>query len=287
MILARTQSLVRIVTIIAFLPIAPLSTFTGISHDMTPRASLQSASGQADLSTLVAERGKGETGALIQGDRKVVGVVRKVVGEQIEVDTSEVQPRFLALKEAKEKGFSLKPGDKVEMTLNDQNLVVDYHPYHQPQAHQKVKGRISQPLVVGHERAVIRTENGEQTFAIRPLARSKVASIPVGAPAIFLIDETNQVVDVTFESEDAAGKSASAQKSPPKGAHTRVEGTIVEPLQSNRIRIKTARGEEQPYEVRPMVGKKLAGMTRGQLVILMLDNDGAVIDVAIPPQPKG
>lgn len=238
---------------------------------------------------MVSDRGTKETGALIQGDRKITGVVRSVTGEQIIADTGEVQPRFLSLKEAREKGFaSIKPGDELEIVLNEQNLVVDYHPLHQQQAHIRMKGRVAQPLVVGHESAVIQTEGGkEQTYAIRPLARSKVASVPVGFSAVFLIDETNQIVDVVIENQGMLSSTESAQKSPPKGPHTRVEGTIVQPLKANTIRIRTANGEEKPYEVRPMVGKKLDGMTAGQTVILLIDNAGAVIDVAIPPGPKG
>jgi len=234
---------------------------------------------------LVADAGK--AGAL-EGERKVTGVVQKIMGEQIEVDAGEVQPRFLALKEAKEKGFALNPGDKVEMTINEQNLVVDYHPFHQEQAHKEIRGQIAQALAVGHEQAVIRSEGGrEQSYSIRPLARSKVASIPVGTQAIFVIDETNQIIDATLAQHAALGSGESAKKSPPKGAHKRVEGTIVEPLHSDRIRIKSASGEEHPYEVRPIVGKKLEGMKRGEPVILLIDNEGAVIDVAVPPQGKG
>ena len=239
----------------------------------------------AILGILMADAGKG---VAIQGERQLTGVVRKITGEQIEVDAGEVQPRFLSLNESKEKGFSLNPGDKVEMTVNEQNLVVDYHPFHHGQAHKEIKGRIAQALAIGHEQAVIRTEGGsEESYAIRPLARSKIASIPVGESAIFVVDETNQIIDAMIEQHAALGSGESAKKSPPKGAHRRVEGTIVEPLKSDKIRIKSASGEEHPYEVRPIVGKKLEGMKRGQTVILLIDNEGAVIDVAIPPGPKG
>ena len=239
----------------------------------------------AILGILMADAGKG---VAIQGERQLTGVVRKITGEQIEVDAGEVQPRFLSLKESKEKGFSLNPGDKVEMTVNEQNLVVDYHPFHQQQAHKEIKGRIAQALAVGHEQAVIRTEGGrEQSYEIRPLARSKVASIPIGASAIFVIDETNRIIDATIDQHAAAGAGAMEKKSPPKGAHKRVEGTIVQPLQSDKIRIRSAGGEERPYDVRPIIGKKLEGMKVGQTVILLIDSEGEVIDVAVPPGPKG
>ena len=53
--------------------------------------------------------------------------------------------------------------------------------------------------MTGHDKAVIRTTNGkEESHLVRPVARSKVASIPVGADVIFLIDELDKIVDVTY-----------------------------------------------------------------------------------------
>jgi hypothetical protein len=227
-----------------------------------------------------------ETGAMIQGNRRIEGTVRKIAGGQIEVDTGEVEPRHLLLKEAEEKGFgSVKPGDRIEIVLNDQNLVVDFHPVNEQQGHVRLRGQISQPLVIGHDTAVIRTEGGaEKTFGIKPLARSKMASIPIGSPVVFLIDESNQIVDVSFE--DKAGLPTDDDpklKSPLKGAQQRVEGTLIAPLRSNTIRIRTPDGREHPYEIRPNVQDKLSDLKEGRMVILLLDNDNMVVDVALPP----
>jgi hypothetical protein len=50
---------------------------------------------------------------------------------------------------------------------------------------------------------VIRHDEGhEEAFAVRPLARSKVSSIPVNVPAIFLMDEANKIIDASFGSEE-------------------------------------------------------------------------------------
>src|SRR5215472_9477427 len=48
---------------------------------------------------------------LIQGDRLILGKVVAIASEQIEGDIGEVQPRFLPLKTAADKNFSIQPGD--------------------------------------------------------------------------------------------------------------------------------------------------------------------------------
>ena len=66
---------------------------------------------------------------LLPGHRVIFGTVEAIAGEQIQVNTGELQPRFLSLKIAKEKGLAeIKPGDRLEITLNDNNAPVDYHP---------------------------------------------------------------------------------------------------------------------------------------------------------------
>jgi hypothetical protein len=167
----------------------------------------------------------------LKGERRVMGTVEEVKGDQAKVNTGEVQPRFIPLKPSREKGLpEIHEGDKIEITLNDQNLIVDYHLVDgsgHPQAgheHQVVKGQIAKPLVVGHDEAVIKTKDGqEKTFEIRSQARSKVASVPVGIDAVFLLDETNKIVDVNFKDEAAAKRAGEVphKKSPIKGTEER------------------------------------------------------------------
>ncbi|MER3425230.1 MAG: hypothetical protein C4293_20390, partial [Nitrospiraceae bacterium] len=121
--------------------------------------------------------------------------------------------------------------------------------------HRIVQGRIDQPLTIGHEEAVIRTDEGkEEHYAVRSQARSKVASIPIGVEAVFLVDETNEIADVTFGSKEAVDRAAKLwqKKTPIKGAYRRIEGTVSQALTQDRITIRTAEGEERPYEVRPL-----------------------------------
>lgn len=160
-------------------------------------------------SVQAASQPHGKESALLAGDRLVIGTVEAIKGNQVEVDTGEVQPRFIPLKQAQEKGFSLKEGDGLEITVNDQNLLVDFHPIGEGGHHRIVQGRIDQPLTIGHEEAVIRTDEGkEEHYAVRSQARSKVASIPIGVEAVFLVDETNEIADVTFGSKEAVDRAA-------------------------------------------------------------------------------
>ncbi len=225
---------------------------------------------------------------LLPGDRVLQGTVEQVIGEMIRVNTGEVEPRFLPIKEAKEKGIpSLKKGDRLEIAVNDQNLVIDYHLLGQPTWYRIVKGQLAQPLPVGHGWAVIRSKDGmEHTYEIRPLARSKVAAIPLHAEALFLIDQTNKLIDATFGSDQTLRQATAAwQKSPPKAAYQRIEGTIVKP--TNWLSVRTAHGEEKFYEVRPFIQEKLKQVRPGEQVILLLDTENKVGDIAIPPQSPG
>jgi TusA-related sulfurtransferase len=221
----------------------------------------------------------------IAGDRTITGKVMDVAADQIKVDTGEVQPRFLPLGMAKEKGYSIKKGDTLEILLNEQNLVVDFHRAGKEGTHKVVRGELATPLTIGQERAVIRTQQGtEQGYEIRPLARSKVAAIPVGVQAVFLIDETNKIADATFGSRQALEEAQAEwqKKSPIKGAHQRIIGTVTKPLAADRITIRTEQGRERPFDVRAIARDKLTGVDEGQRVILMIDQEDQVVDVAIP-----
>ena len=238
----------------------------------------------------------GDTKAL-QGERKVMGTVEEIKSDQIRVNTGEVQPRYIPLNQAKEKGLpAINKGDAIEITVNDQNLIVDYHLVNESgqtlthAAHQVVKGQIAQPLVVGHDEATIRTEDGKElSFVIRSQARSKMASIPVGASAVFLVDETNKIVDVNFSNEEAVSRAGDTpeKKSPLKGAQRRVLGTIAQPLDGDHITIRMSDGKEQPYEVRSLMRDKMGKLTKGESIVLLIDDDNKVVDMAIPPQKSG
>lgn len=233
---------------------------------------------------------KKEAKQLLEGNRSVLGKVEAVTSEQIKVNIGEVQPRFLPLKQAQEKGFQdIKEGEDLIIVLNAENLLVDFHPLDgTSSSHTIIRGEIAQSLPIGQDSVVIKSQEKEQAYPIRSQARSKVAAIPVGVAAVFLIDETNQIADATFTNLQAAKQADQepGRKSPIKGAHERVDGKVVAPLQGNRITIRTGSGSERPYEVRELVHAKIAGLQKGDAVILLVDHDNKVIDVAVPPSKQ-
>jgi translation initiation factor IF-1 len=239
-----------------------------------------------------APRAAGNSGVpLLQGERHVKGTVEQIKGAHIQLNTGEAEPRYIPLKGATEKGFpEIKIGDVIELTLNDQNLLVDYHlldPSGQPvgHKHQILRGQIAQPLVIGHDRVLIRTEDEKETsYKIRTQARSKMASIPVGVDALFMVDETNMIVDVNFASKEAAERAGQMpeEKSPIKHAQQRILGTVVNPLHENRITIRTREGQEQDFEVRASMRKRIGALPKGEAIVLLIDGDNQVADVAVP-----
>lgn len=253
------------------------------------RAAKSSASHDQLLAQATKAEQKGEQ-QLLQGSQAVLGKVEAVTSDQIKVNIGEVQPRFLPLKPAQEKGFSeIKAGDDLIIVVNEQNLIVDYHPLDHPSgSHKILRGSIADNMPIGQDRVVIKTEDGKQeAFAVRSQARSKLAAIPVGAPAVFLIDETNKISDGTFANVEAAKAAhrqpgGTGEKSNIKGANRKVDGTVVEPLHAHRITIKTGEGE-RPFEVHEVIQDRLSKLQKGESVILLVDNENKVIDVSIPP----
>ncbi|HNP59273.1 MAG TPA: hypothetical protein PKM72_00465 [Nitrospirales bacterium] len=224
-----------------------------------------------------------ESGTL-SGERVISGTVEEIRGEQAKVDTGEAQPRYLPMNLREEKGLpALKKGDRVDITVNDQNLIVDVHLEGEESNHRTVHGVLTQPLATGHEKAVIQSKEGEEeTHPIRPLARSKVASIPVGAEAIFLIDEMDQIVDVTFENaaEVEKIKNPEKKKSPLKGNFKQVSGILKEPLKDNKVSVQQDGKKEQQYEVRSIIQDKFKNLSSGQEVVLFVDEENKVTDVS-------
>ena len=225
----------------------------------------------------------------LPGDRLVIGTVYAVGSGHIKVDTGTLQHLFLPVSLGKEKGLGpINRDDLLVITLNEQNLLVDYHRVvSNAGEHRIVSGQLAQTLRVGHDRAVIRLGSGEDnSYKIRPLTRSKVAAIPVGIPALFLLDETLQIVDVTFADNQALELAKKERKhiSPPKAPHRRVEGIMVAvPNQQSAVAIQGPDGDRQVFEVRPLAWEELSQKPDATEVILMIDTENHVIDAAFPP----
>ena len=162
--------------------------------------------------SIAAAEEPGTEAQLLFGNRVLLGTVEDVRSDQARIHTGEGQPRFIPMNVRKAKGLQdLKKGDLVEVTVNDQNLLVDVHKAGESTHHRVVRGQLAGPVDTGHDKAVIRTMNGtEESHLVRPVARSKVASIPVGADVIFLIDELDKIVDVTMGSVESVRRLRSS-----------------------------------------------------------------------------
>ena len=268
-----------VVAVVAGLPTVLLAQDQGVlTQQEQPRVeeTLNSPSGLS----VNAEKPTQPYRVLWPGHHILLGTVESVHGDLVKVNTGELVSRYLSGKEAVEKGLPrLNKGDRLELAVNDHNMVVDYHLAGKASWHRIIRGQLAQPLPVGQEWAVIRTEQGtEEAFSVRPLARSKVSAIPIHAPAMFLTDESKKIIDATFGNESALQRqSAEWKKSPPKAPYHRIEGTLVR--SPGWVVIKTADGKEQTYEVRPYVREKLA-KAEGQSVVVLLDDENKISDVA-------
>lgn len=92
------------------------------------------------LQTAVAMESTGKTStkqvAGSSGQRTIEGVVVAVRGDLIEVEIHQkdefnkdlIMSRFLTLDQAEDRGLQLNPDDKIAITVNSQNLVVDFYP---------------------------------------------------------------------------------------------------------------------------------------------------------------
>jgi ribosomal protein S1 len=221
------------------------------------------------------------------GNRVVLGTVEEIRSDQAKINIGEVEPRYLPMNVRKDKGLpELKKGDLVEITINDQNLLVDVHKAGESSHHRVVRGQLAEAMPTGSDKAVIRTTDGkEESHPIRPVAKSKVASMPVGADVIFLIDELDKIVDVTMGSVESVHRAAELgqQKSPLKGNLSQVVGEILTPLKGDTIAIRTEDGKEHSYEVRPLIHPRLATLSKGDAAVLLVDEENKVADVAFMP----
>jgi translation initiation factor IF-1 len=218
----------------------------------------------------------------IPGDRTLLGTVVDIRSDQAKIAMSEGQPRYVPVNVRKDKRLpDLRIGDLVEITINDQNLLVDVHKAGESSHHIVVRGQVAEPLPTGHDQAVIRTPDGkEEIHLIRPVAKSKVASIPVGADAMFLIDELDKIVDVTLGTVESVHRAAQLgqQKSPLKGNLGQVDGVILKPLKDNTIVIRTEDGKELSYQVRGHIQPRLRTLSAGDAAVLLVDQENVVMD---------
>jgi hypothetical protein len=142
---------------------------------------------------------------VLPDDRLVRGTVQEVGSGQIQVNIGELMPVVLSVKAASEKGMpSLQPGDKLTLVVSGENIVVDFHLADQPGNDRVLKGSLLQPIVGDQRWAVIRTTQGvNEPYEVVEGARQKMLNIPVGVPALYLLNTESLIIDATFGDEGA------------------------------------------------------------------------------------
>jgi hypothetical protein len=147
--------------------------------------------------------GANERAVLLPDDRLVHGTVQDVKSGQIQVNIGELMPVFLSVDAASEKGMpSLQPGDKLTMVVSGENEFIDFRLADQPGWDRVLKGFLIQPVMGDQRWAVIRTMQGlNEPYEIAEGARQKVLNMPVGVPALYLLNKANIIIDATFGDE--------------------------------------------------------------------------------------
>lgn len=213
---------------------------------------------------------------MVQGERTIKGTVVEVAGGQIKVETDEPQPRYLPLKAGGEDTRSLQKGEPVEIVINEQNLVVSYHRPGRVNT-RVMRGALAEKLPVGQDRAVIRTEEGKElSFFVSPLAKAKLATLSVNEPAEFVLNERDQIADLR---SNASPGSQSGIGSTPKSVHARLDATVIS-ANETELRVRTTDDQEKTYAVRPLIGPRVAELSKGDDLAIFLDSEDFVIDIA-------
>lgn len=255
----------------------------GLSAGAAIGAGFDPAAGESPSGTVSIGREQvitQQTETQLAGNRLVTGRVKEIRGNQMEVDIGNPKSLYVPMKPATDKGQTFKPGDLIVITLNDHNALVDYHHPGESSHHQIIEGKLETPLTVGLDNAVIVTSQGTKTFVVAERAKSKLVTIPLGVPAVFLVDETGQLVDAQPGGLSAAAKGP---KTPIKGAHEQVRAVFQGTGPEGRLKIAEG-GRIREVQFRPPL-EKLDRIKPGQEVVLLMDEQGYVLEIATPDVP--
>lgn len=220
------------------------------------------------------------TDSSLPGHRRVTGHIKDIRGDQMEIDIGNLQSLKVPMKMATDKGQTFKVGDEIVVTMSDHNAIVDFHHPNEASHHQVIRGKLSTPLTVGLDKAVIETDQGTKTFLVADRAKGKLTAIPVGAEVLFMADETGRLVDAQLASADAVHESSQNNKARIKGAHAQLKAVYLGKAGENRLKITDA-GKEREVPFRAPL-RKLDRLKPGQEVVLLMDDAGYVMEVSTP-----
>ncbi|HEY7534021.1 MAG TPA: hypothetical protein VH681_14715 [Nitrospiraceae bacterium] len=218
----------------------------------------------------------------LPGNRLVAGRILSIRGNQMEIDIGNVKSLYVPLRPANEKGQTFEVGQPIIVTLNDHNAIVDYHHPNERSDHHVYRGKLTTPLTVGLDKAVVETKEGTKSFVVTERAKGKLTAIPVGVEAFFLADESGQLVDAQLASAEAVRESAENNKARIKGAHEQLRATFKGKGQDTLKIAEAGKEREVPY--RPPL-EKLDRLKPGQDVVLLMDDQGYVLEIATPDVP--
>ncbi len=155
--------------------------------------------------TQSATTGVSERMVLLPDDRIVPGTVQTVKSGQIQVNIGELMPVVLSVEAATRKGMpSLQPGDKLTIVVSGENEFIDFHLAGQPGWDRVLHGSLLQPMVGDQRWAVIRTRQGvNEPYEVTEGARQQMLNIPIGVPALYLLNKDSSIIDATFGDERA------------------------------------------------------------------------------------
>ena len=220
------------------------------------------------------------TDSNLPGDRLVTGRIVSIRGNQMEIDIGNVKSLYVPLRPARVKGQTFEVGQPIIVTLNDHNAVVDYHHPNERSDHHVIRGKLTTPLTVGLDKAVIETQQGTKTFMVTERAKGKLTAIPVGVEAFFLADESGKLVDAQLASAEAVRESGHNNKARIKGAHEQLRATFKGTSSDRSLKI-AEQGKEREVPFRPPL-EKLDRLKPGQDVVLLMDDQGYVLEIATP-----
>lgn len=139
-------------------------------------------------SAVADEKGKGnEAHKHFKGE-----VIEK--GGELAVKTKEGTTYQLSENEARRQGRQFKVGDKVEVSVNENNAVVDVHLEGEKSQHKFVTGKLVHVGKMNKE-IKLKTAEGDQTFPLL-LQETKTKDLPEGTEVTVELNEAGTVIDL-------------------------------------------------------------------------------------------